>query len=192
MPQTQVSFTSLLDASAEDIQFLARNEKEIQKNECADRVLDHLREMDGANSGFQIDRLQHSLQTATRAYQENPDDDEMVVCALIHDIGELMAPVDHPVFAASIVRPYVSPENTWMVEMHGIFQGYYYWRHLGRDDQGREAYRGHPAFERTVYFCEKYDGPAFDPDYETMPLEAFEPYVRRVFARPATFYPPKG
>ncbi|MEQ9333734.1 peptidase [Thalassobaculum sp.] len=187
-----VRFTDLKDASPEDIRMLARNEAEIQRTEMADHVLAQLRLMDGANAGFQVDRLQHSLQTATRAWRADPADEEMILCALLHDIGELMAPVDHPSFAAAIVRPYVSEENTWMVLMHGVFQGYYYWQHLGRDNTQREAYRGHPAFERTALFCERYDAPAFDPAYDTMPLEAFEPIVRRLLARPATFRPPQG
>ncbi|EDP64803.1 hypothetical protein BAL199_05064 [alpha proteobacterium BAL199] len=187
-----VRFTDLKEASPEDIRMLARNESEIQRTEMADVVLGHLRLMDGANAGFQVDRLQHSLQTATRAFRDDPTDEELIVCSLLHDIGELMAPVDHPSFAASIVRPYVSEENTWMVLMHGVFQGYYYWQHLGRDNTLREMHRGHPAFEHTVKFCERYDAPAFDPAYETMPMEAFEPMVRRIFAQPATFRPPKG
>ncbi|NQW12018.1 MAG: phosphohydrolase [Alphaproteobacteria bacterium] len=187
-----VSFTDLKLASPEDIRLLARNEAEIQRTEMADHVLSSLRLMGGATAGFQVDRLQHSLQTATLAYQDNPGDEDMIICSLLHDIGELMAPVDHPSFAASIVRPYVSEENTWMVLMHGVFQGYYYWQHLGRDHTQRETYRGHPAFERTVLFCERYDAPAFDPTAHTMPLEAFEPMVRRIFARPATFRAPAG
>ena len=187
-----VRFTDLKHAAPEDIRMLARNEAEIQRTELADHVLAQLRLMDGANAGFQVDRLQHSLQTATRARRADPADEEMILCALLHDIGELVAPVDHPSFAAAIVRPYVSEENTWMVLMHGVFQGYYYWQHLGRDNTLREMYRGHPAFERTALFCERYDAPAFDPAYDTMPLEAFEPIVRRIFARPATFRAPQG
>lgn len=187
-----VRFTDLKDAAPEDIRMLARAEAEIQRTEMADQVLAHLRMMAGASAGFQVDRLQHSLQTATRAYRADPSDEEMILCALLHDIGELMAPVDHPSFAAAIVRPYVSAENSWMVLMHSVFQGYYYWQHLGRDNTQREAYRGHPAFERTVLFCERYDAPAFDPAYDTMPLEAFEPIVRRIFARPGAFHAPAG
>jgi predicted HD phosphohydrolase len=187
-----VRFTDLKEASADDVRMLARNEAEIQRTEMADVVLAHLRSMAGANAGFQVDRLQHSLQTATRAYRDDPSDAEMIVCALLHDIGELMAPVDHPAFAAAILRPYVAEENAWMVLMHGVFQGYYYWQHLGRDNTQREAYRGHPAFERTVLFCERYDAPAFDPAYDTLPLDAFEPMVRRILARPATFRAPQG
>ncbi len=188
----QVKFTNLIDADADDIRMLASNERALQQKETADRVLDHLREMEGANSGFQIDRLQHSLQTATRVLRDHPEDDALVVCALVHDIGELMAPVDHPSFAAAIVRPYVPENYTWMVMMHGVFQGYYYWEHLGRDPNGREQYKDHPAYDLTVEFCEKYDAPSFDPNYETLPLEAFEPAVRRVFSKPGQFKAPRG
>ena len=143
----------------------------------------HLRLLDGDYGGFAVDRLTHSLQTATRA-QRDGRDDEYVVCALLHDIGDTLGSFNHPDIAAAILKPFVAEENLWMVEKHGIFQGYYFFHHLGMDRNMRDQYREHPHFARTVEFCAKYDGPAFDPQGETLPLSFFEPMVRRVFAAP--------
>ncbi len=147
------------------------------------RVLDHLRLLDGDYGGFPIDRLQHSLQTATRA-QKDGRDDEYVVCALLHDIGDTLGAYNHPDIAAAILKPFVSEKNLWMVEKHGIFQGYYFFHYLGLDRDMREAYRDHPNFQYTAEFCEKYDQVAFDPNYQSMPLEALEPMVMKLFETP--------
>ena len=147
------------------------------------RVIAHLKLLDGDYGGFPIDRLNHCLQTATRAYKDGRDE-EYVVCALLHDIGDTLGAYNHPDIAAAILKPFVSEENHWMVEKHGIFQGYYFFHYLGMDRDMREQFRGHPHFERTAEFCEKYDQAAFDPDYESMPLEAFEPMVMKMFAMP--------
>lgn len=147
------------------------------------RVIEHLKLLDGDYGGFPIDRLTHCLQTATRAYKDGRDE-EYVVCALLHDIGDTLGAYNHPDIAAAILRPFVSEENHWMIERHGIFQGYYFFHYLGMDRDMREQFRGHPHFERTAEFCEKYDQTAFDPDYESMPLEAFEPMVMKMFAMP--------
>jgi len=148
-----------------------------------DRVLAHLRLLDGDYGGFAVDRLTHCLQTATRAHRAG-EDEEYVVCALLHDIGDTLGSYNHADVAAAIVKPFVSPENHWLVEKHAIFQGYYFFHHIGLDRDMREQFRGHPWFERTALFCERYDGPAFDAKGETMPLDAFVPMVRRVFAAP--------
>jgi predicted HD phosphohydrolase len=149
----------------------------------ADRVMDHLRLLDGDFGGFPVDRLTHSLQAATLAHRAEKDD-EYVVCALLHDIGDTLGSYNHPDIAAAIVKPFVSEENHWMVANHGIFQGYYFFHHLGLDRDMREQFRGHPHFERTAQFCHQFDQNAFDPAFDTMPLSAFEPCVRRVFAAP--------
>jgi predicted HD phosphohydrolase len=148
-----------------------------------DRVLKHLALLDGDYGGFPVDRLTHSLQTATRAHADGRDE-EYVVCALLHDIGDTLGSYNHPDIGAAILRPFVSEENHWMVEKHGIFQGYYFFHHVGMDRDMREAFRSHPSFARTEEFCAKFDGPAFDAGAETRPLAFFEPMVRRVFARP--------
>ena len=148
-----------------------------------DRVLAHLRLLDGDYGGFPVDRLTHSLQTATLAHADGRDE-EYVVCALLHDIGDTLASYNHPDIAAAILRPFVSEANHWMVEKHGIFQGYYFFHHVGMDRDMREAFRDHPSFARTEEFCARFDGPAFNAKTETRPLAFFEPMVRRVFARP--------
>jgi predicted HD phosphohydrolase len=148
-----------------------------------DRVLVHLRLLAGDCGGFPIDRLQHCLQTATLAHRAGRDE-EYVVCALLHDIGDTLASWNHPDLAAAIVKPFVRPEYHWMVEKHGIFQGHYFFHHLGMDRNARDQFRGHPCFELTAEFCEAFDAPAFDPDGEMLPLEFFAPMVRRVLGAP--------
>jgi predicted HD phosphohydrolase len=147
------------------------------------RILDHLRLLDGDFGGFPVDRLTHSLQTATRAHRDGRDE-EYVVCALLHDIGDTLGSYNHPDIAAAILKPFVSAENHWMVEKHGIFQGYYFFHHLGMDRHLREQFKDHPQYQATIEFCARYDAAAFDPDYESLPLSYFEPMLQRVFARP--------
>ena len=148
-----------------------------------DRVLDHLRLLDGDFGGFPVDRLTHSLQTATRAHRDGRDE-AYVVMALLHDIGDTLGSYNHPEVAAAILKPFVSEEVHWICQNHGAFQGYYYFHFLGMDQNAREKFRGHEHFEACREFCEKYDQAAFDPDYESESLEFFEPMVRRVMARP--------
>ena len=148
-----------------------------------ERVLTHLRLLDGDFGGFPVDRLQHSLQTATRAYRDGRDE-AYVVMALLHDIGDTLGTYNHPEVAASIIKPFVSEEVHWICQNHGHFQGYYYFHYLGMDRESREQFRGSPYFDACAEFCEKYDQAAFDPDYDSEPLEFFEPMARRVMARP--------
>lgn len=148
-----------------------------------ERVLDHLRLLDGDFGGFPVCRLEHSLQTATRAHRDGRDE-AYVVMALLHDIGDTLGSYNHPEVAAAILKPFVTEELHWICQNHGAFQGYYYFHFLGMDRDVREQFRGHPHFEACREFCEKYDQAAFDPDYESEPLEFFEPMVRRVMARP--------
>ena len=148
-----------------------------------DRLLRALRELGDDVGGFAVNRLEHSLQTATRAHRDGRDE-EYVICALMHDIGDLMGPANHAEVGAVIMKPYVSEANHWMMDKHGIFQGYYFFHHLGLDRDMREQFRGHPHFEYTAQFCHLYDQNSFEPDYDTMPLEAFEPMLRRVVAHP--------
>jgi predicted HD phosphohydrolase len=184
-PSPRASFTTMEQSTPEDwgiivshfLPFAAR---------LPDRILDHLRLLDGDYGGFAVDRLTHSLQTATLAHRDGRDE-EYVVCALVHDIGDTLASFNHPDIAAAILRPFVSAENHWMVEKHGIFQGYYFFHHTGMDRNMREQFRGHSWFDRTAEFCARYDGPAFDPARDTLPLEFFAPMLRRVFAAPKRF-----
>ena len=178
-----VSFTRVIDGTREDYADHEEQEARLELG-TADRVLSHLRGLSGSTGGYKIDRLQHSLQTATRAQRDGADE-EMVVVALLHDIGDLLAPDNHAEIGASILRPYGSEANHWLVLKHGIFQGYFFWHHYDLDRNARDKYRGHPHFERTADFCEKWDQTSFDPAYDTLPIDAFPPMVQRLFERPA-------
>lgn len=147
------------------------------------RILDHLKLLDGDFGGFPVDRLEHSLQTATRAHRDGRDE-EYVVCALLHDIGDTLGAFNHPEIAAAILRPFVSEKNHWMVQNHGAFQGYYYFHFLGMDRNVRDQFLNNPYYEYTAEFCEKYDQAAFDKTYVSMPLDAFEPMVMKLFSEP--------
>ena len=176
-----VSFTKMSEGTAEDYLLLSEYERD-ELDEFPDRVLEWLRSMD-EHTGYQISRLGHSLQAATRAYRAG-EDEEMVVVTLLHDIGDVLSPANHSEVAAALLRPYVSEENYWIVKYHGIFQEKYYAHHYGRDPDARDRYRDHPLYERTIQFCADYDQVSFDPDYPTEPLEFFEPMVRRVLSEP--------
>ena len=177
----KAGFTSMVDGTAEDWKVISACAAPFQKG-LADRVLTHLRLLDGDFGGYPVDRLEHSVQTATRAHQAGMDE-EYVVCALLHDIGDTLGSANHADIGAAILKPYVSERNHWMLEHHGVFQGYYFFAYLGLDRDMREQFRGHPHFEHTAQFCHLYDQSAFDPAYESMPLAAFEPMVQRVFSK---------
>ncbi|MDF3933148.1 HD domain-containing protein, partial [Pseudomonas citronellolis] len=178
----RATFTHMEDGSAADWSIIAQDFAGYAAL-LPDRILAHLRLLDGDFGGFPVDRLTHSLQTATLAHRDGRDD-EYVVCALLHDIGDTLGSYNHADIAAAILKPFVSPANHWMVEKHAIFQGYYFFHHLGLDRHLREQFKDHPQFEQTIEFCARYDAAAFDPDAETLPLEYFEPMLRRVFAQP--------
>jgi len=175
------TYTRMADGTKEDYLLLGEHSKPFL-NQVADRALTLLVSLQDSYPGNLIDRYQHSLQTATRAFRDEAQE-EVVVAALLHDIGDLLAPANHAELAAAIIKPYVSPATHWIVEHHGIFQGYYFWHHTGRDRHAREKFRGHPFFDRTVEFCHKWDQESFDPNYDTLPLTFFEPMVRSIFAR---------
>jgi predicted HD phosphohydrolase len=147
------------------------------------RVLDHLRLLDGDCGGFAIDRLSHCLQTATRAHRDGRAED-YVVMALLHDIGDTLGAFNHPDIAAAIVKPFVSDELHWITQHHGIFQGYNFFHYIGLDRNMRDQFQGHEHYAATAEFIDKYDCPAFDPAYDSAPLEFFEPMVMKLFERP--------
>ncbi len=151
--------------------------------ELPDRVMAHLRMLGGDYGGFAVDRLEHSLQTATRAERAGCDD-EYVFCALLHDIGDILGSFNHADIATAVVKPFVTDENLWMVQQHGVFQGYYFFHHLGLDRDLRDQFLGHEWYDRTAEFCAEYDQPAFDPTYDTNPLEHYEPLLRQIMASP--------
>lgn len=178
----QVSFTQMADGTAADYELLARLEHEELRG-FPDRVLGWLLTMDDESGAYQVTRLEHCLQAATRAHRAG-EDEETVVCVLLHDIGDYLAPANHSEVAAAVLRPYVSDKNYWMVKHHGVFQGVYYFQHTGANPHLRERWRDHPYFQATVDFCACYDQNSFDPHYEWEPLAFFEPMVRRVLAEP--------
>jgi predicted HD phosphohydrolase len=176
----QTSFTAMRDASREDYQQIAHHSIEFG-SALPGRVMGHLEILAGDTGGYAVDRLTHSLQTATRA-QRDGRDDEYVVCALLHDIGDTLACFNHADLAATILEPFVSEKNHWIVKHHGIFQGYYFFHHLDLDRDMRDRFRDHPYWKDCAEFCEKYDQNSFDPAYDTLALEHFEPLVESVFA----------
>lgn len=178
----RAQFHSMEEGTQEDWAIIARDYVGFAAG-LPDRVLAHLRLLDGDFGGFPIDRLTHSLQTATRAYRDGRPE-SYVVMALLHDIGDTLGSYNHPEIAAAILQPFVSEEEHWICRNHGAFQGYYYFHYLGIDRNVREKHRDNPHFDACAEFCAKYDQSAFDPDYDTLPLDFFEPMVRRVMARP--------
>jgi len=177
----KVNFTEMKKGTKEDYVFLDKLEKEYV-GETADRILSFLSRMTSTLEGYKISRLEHSLQSATRAYK-NKESEEMIVACLLHDIGDELAPLNHSEYAASVLKPYVSEKTHWIIEKHGEFQMYYYAHHLGANRFKREKYKYHKYFQATVDFCEKYDQCSFDPNYKSMSLKDFEPMVRNVFSR---------
>lgn len=179
-PRTRATFTSFEESTKEDWEAIVP-QLQVTQSMVADHVLHLLRSLESDHGGFPVNRLEHSLQTATRAERDGRDD-EYVMCALLHDIGDTLAPFNHPDIAASILKTRVSEGHHWMVQHHGIFQGYYFWHHIGMDRDTRDQFRDSPYFELTEEFCAKYDQTAFDPEYRSEPLEHFESRVRELFA----------
>jgi len=177
----KVKFKQMKEGSKEDYLLLNKLEKKFIEG-TADRVLKTMQGLTSSLVGYQINRLEHSLQTATRALKEKASD-EMIVAALLHDIGDELAPNNHAEFAAAILKPYVSEKTAWIVEKHGIFQMYYYAHHLGFNKNERDKYKGHKYYPATAEFCEKWDQISFDPNYKSLLLKEFEPYVKKIFSR---------
>lgn len=178
----RVSFTRMKDGTREEYEFLTEHEIKYTRG-TADRLLKALVDLDESLSGYQVTRLGHSVQSATRAWRDGADID-WVVSALLHDIGDIYAPYNHDEYAAAILRPFVREQCTWVVQTHGDFQMLYYGHHLeGFDQNKRDRHKGHSYFDDNAEFCERWDQASFDPAYDTLPLEFFAPLVREVFAR---------
>ena len=179
-----VSFTAMKYGTRDEYALLAQLEKPFLAL-TADRVLDELRRADEVTlEGYKISRLTHGLQSATRAMRDGADID-WVVGALLHDIGDGLAPQNHDRMSAEVIRPFVRWDVAWVIEHHGIFQMLYYAHHYGWDRDARERFRDHPCFDSCAEFCERWDQSSFDPDYPTEPLSRFEPMLREVFGRKA-------
>ena len=185
MSAKRATFSRFDECTEQDLQIIMDNMREYSAK-LPNRVLDHLKLLEGDFGGFSVDRLEHSLQTATRAYRDGRDE-EYVVCCLLHDIGDTLGCLDHGAIVAAIMKPFASEANLWMLENHTVFQGYYYFEHLGSDKHARDRFKDHPYYQYTKEFIEKYDMPSFDQDYDTMSLEAFEPMVHRVLTSNQTF-----
>ena len=178
----RATFRRMQDSTAEDWRIIS-GEFMPFASRLPDRVLAHLALLEGDYGGFPIDRPQHCRQTATRALRDGRDE-EYIVCALLHDIGDTLGTFNHPDIAAAILKPFVSEANLWMVQNHGIFQGYNFFHHIGLDRNLRDRFQGHPHYDRTAEFIELYDDPAFDPAGESLPIVEFEPMLRRLMASP--------
>ena len=181
----KVKFTQMKDGTKEDYDLLSKYEEKFSKD-LPDRVLEALKNLDSSVDGYQVTRLEHSLQSATRAEKDGADE-EMVVATLIHDIGDNLAPHNHSQLVASVLRPYVSEKIYWIILHHGIFQEYYYAHHIGRDRNARDKFKDHPYYQDAVDFCEKWDQKSFDPNYEYYSLKYFEPKVRKLFSKEPNF-----
>ena len=153
------------NGTKDDYQLLEKLESQYERK-TADRILDYLASQTTTLEGYQITRLEHSLQAATRAYK-NGENEEMVVATLLHDLGDELAPMNHSQYAASVIKPYVSEKTFWIILHHGLFQTYYSAEH----------------YQATIDFCENYDQASFDPNYKSMTLKDFEPMVRNIFSR---------
>ena len=177
----KVSFTEMKNGTKQDYLFLDKKEKDFA-NKTAERILEFMSNLTKTLEGYQISRLEHSLQSATRAYN-NGESEEMVVATLLHDIGDELAPMNHSEYAATILKPFVSKRTHWIIEKHGEFQMYYYAHHLGGNKNQRDKYKDHKYYQDTINFCEKYDQNSFDPNYKSFSLEFFKPMVKKIFSR---------
>lgn len=177
----QPTFKTMLEGSKQDFEAIVKWETDFGKKVLVGSIIDELKKLD-VEGPYPITRYQHSLQSATLAYRDGADE-ELIVAALLHDIGDNLAMNNHTELAIAIMRPYMSEKTIWIVEHHGIFQGYYFWHHIGKDRNARDKYKNHPWYDDCVYFCEHYDQAAFDQDYDNLDLEFFMPMVERIFAR---------
>ena len=180
-----VEFTRMEHGTKEEYAFLDRLEDDFKLG-LVDRLMSALQQLESSLSGYKISRLEHVLQAATRAHRAG-ESEQMVVAALLHDLGDDLAPYSHSEMAAAILRPFVSEEIYWTVKHHGIFQMYYYAHHSGGDRNVRDQFKGHKYYDTAERFCHEYDQNCFDPEYQSEPLEFFRPMLERVTAKPLAF-----
>ncbi|MEQ1245945.1 HD domain-containing protein [Acinetobacter soli] len=178
----RAKFNNIIEAEKSDFKIISSHFKDFKKDHVK-RVIDHLLLLKDDHGGFPIDRFTHCLQTATLAYNDSRDL-EYVMCALLHDIGDTLACYNHADMAATLLEPFISEKNYWMLKHHGIFQGYYFFHHIGLDRYECEKFRDHPYYEYTKEFCFKYDSPAFDKNIKTLPLDFFIPMLKEFFSQP--------
>jgi predicted HD phosphohydrolase len=171
-------FTNLRNATKEEVDAIIKGYSE-NAGELTNHLISHLELLKGEKGGFTIDRYEHSLQAATLAYEDGKDE-EYIVCALLHDMGDILAPFNHGEAIATILKPFISEENYWMLKHHTTFQGYYFWDKLGQNKNARDKYINEPYYAHTVEFCDKYDSAAFDPVYKSKSIEFFKPMIHNV------------
>ena len=176
-----VNFTEMKHGSRDDYLLLDKYEQKYI-DRTADRIINFMSGLNSTLEGYKITRLEHSLQTATRAFNDKANE-EMVIAALLHDIGDELAPLNHSEYAASVLKPFVSEKTHWIIEKHGEFQMYYYAHHLGGDRNQRNKYKDHKYYDDTLNFCEKWDQKSFDPNFKSLSLKRFEPLIRKIFSR---------
>ena len=176
-----VSFTEMKHGTKDDYLLLDKHEREFA-NKIGERLIKFMENLNETLEGYKVSRLEHSLQSATRAFNDKADE-EMIVATLLHDIGDELAPMNHSEYAAAVLKPYVSKKTHWIIEKHGEFQMYYYAHHLGGNRNKRDQYKGHEYYEDTVNFCENWDQKSFDPNYKSLSLKDFEPMVLKIFSR---------
>jgi len=177
----KVKFTEMKHGTKEDYLLLDKHEKKYIQG-TADRILKFMAGLTETLEGYQVSRLEHSLQSATKALRAG-EDEEMIVAALLHDIGDELAPLNHSEYAAAVLKPYVSEKTHWIVEKHGEFQMYYYAHHLGGHRNQRDKYKGHKYYKDTIDFCEHWDQKSFDPSFKSLPLKEFEPFIKKIFSK---------
>jgi len=178
----RAEFARMIDGTADEWAIIENEMAEHAKG-LPSRVLAHLKLLEDDFGGFAVDRLEHSLQCATRAAEDGRGD-EYVACALLHDIGDTLGPMNHEQIAAAILQPFVSERMHWVVGHHGIFQGYYFFEHFGLEKNMRDKYKDHEFYGDCEEFCRKYDQTSFDPTYSSMPLAEFEPVIQKILAAP--------
>jgi predicted HD phosphohydrolase len=182
-PTGVVSFTAMADGTAEEYALLDRYER-VYAAGLPDRILTTLDRLSGSLGGYLVTRLEHSLQAATRARLDGADVN-WVVAALVHDIGDELAPFNHSELAAAVLQPYVPEEVHWVILHHGVFQSYYYAHFHGGDRNARDRFRDHRWAGLCEEFCHRWDQSSFDPGFPIHPLTSFEDDVREVFGRVA-------
>ena len=183
---SKVKFTEMKHGTKEDYLLLDKHEKEYVEG-TADRILKFMSGLTQTLEGYQVSRLEHSLQSATKALKMG-EDEEIIVAALLHDIGDELAPMNHSEYAAAILKPYVSEKTHWIIQHHGLFQTYYSAHQLGAAPHARDKFKDHKYYAATKDFCENYDQCSFDPNFKNMTLKDFEPLVKRIFSRDPYYY----
>lgn len=176
-----VSFTEMKNGTKADFELIRDNDLETART-LSDKIINHLKLLSEDDGAYQISRLDHCLQTATRALRDGADED-WVVAALLHDMGDVLAPFSHAEVSYEILKPFIREEVAWTVKHHGVFQMKYNRSLTDELRNKRDQFVDHPNYAVALRFVEEWDQCSFDPNYDTLPLSHFEPIVRRVFSR---------